>query len=560
MVLFDKALQYANDVVSGKEIVNKYVRIQCEWFLADLEKQDLATFQFYFDHDEIEQVEGIFDLLNFATGLGVVGESVTSGLANFQSFFLCNLFGWRFKTDSAKFRYRDGFLFIPRKNGKTWLVSIILIYLMLTEADYSEFYSICKDRDLAGLVKKALSQILNASPHIKKYFIIPKTLSGKVICKLTNSFYQPRTADANANNGLQSACFIADEIGAFKDYANINAMKSGQLSVKNPLRFYITTAYAEDQSIMLQELDYIKKVFDGVIQDERMFALLYYAEDEHLWDDIGLEQANPLKIEENFQEIRDNRAKAIEKPAEREEYLCKHMNYFLPSNSGESYIEIEDLRKCKIAEFDWRGRNIWVGIDLAQTTDNCAVSICTEEDLKIYVDSWAFVPADRIAEKNRIEKINYYDFIKAGKCFACGDAVVDYSVIEDLVMELEEKLGVTVMGVGYDRFNCISSAQKIERFGLKTVEIKQHSSMLHAPTKLIKEKILNQEFFYTPNDLLEINFRNARTVEDTNKNMYINKKKSNGKIDMLAALLNCVCLMQIDVMFNQDADWAVQVF
>ena len=59
-------------------------------------------------------------------------------------------------------------------------------------------------------------------------------------------------------------------------------MKSGQLSVKNPMRFKLTTAYQEDQSIMLEELAYIKKVFDGLIEDERMFALLYYAEDEHL--------------------------------------------------------------------------------------------------------------------------------------------------------------------------------------------------------------------------------------------------------------------------------------
>ena len=70
-----------------------------------------------------------------------------------------------------------------------------------------------------------------------------------------------------------------------------------------------------------------------------MFALLYYAEEEHLWTDHGLYQSNPLRIEENYQEIRDNRRDAIEKPSEREEYLCKHMNYFLPSNSGEAYIE-----------------------------------------------------------------------------------------------------------------------------------------------------------------------------------------------------------------------------
>ena len=559
-MLFEKAKDYAHKVISGEEIANKWVKIQCRIFLNDLELQEDDEFLFYFDHNELKKVEGILSLLNFATGLGVVGSNILTGLRGFQAFFLCNIFGWRFKANSEKYRYRDVTLFIPRKNGKTWLSALVIIILMLTEDKFSEFYSICKDRELAGEVKKAISQVLNASPSIGKYFVIPKTLSGKVLCKLTNSFYQPRTADASANNAIRPSAFIADECGAFKDYSNINAMKSGQLSVKNPLRFKLTTAYAEDQSIMLEELAYIKKVFNGSIKDDRMFALLYFAEEEHLWDDHGLFESNPLRIEENYQEIRDNRQNAIEKPAEREEYLCKHMNHFLPTNSGEAYIEIEDLRKCKIKEFDWSGRLVWIGIDLAMTTDNCAVSIVTEEDLKIYADSFAFVPTERIPEKNRMEKINYYDFIKEGKCFACGDATVDYNFIEQIILETEAKYNVVVMGVGYDRYNCLSTAQKLENAGMKTVEVKQHSSVLHPATKLLKEKVLNREFFYLENELLEINFQNAKVVENNNKDTYINKKKSTGKVDMVASLINAVYLLQIDVIFNTDADWSIQVF
>jgi phage terminase large subunit-like protein len=558
-MLFEMATQYANDVLDGKEVANKYVKKQCQWFLDDLERQHEESFAYYVDLDEITKVEGVLGLINFATGLGVIGKPVLEGLVGFQAFFICNIFGWRFKSNPEKYRYRDVTLFICRKNSKTWLAAIIFIILLLTEDDYSEFYSICKDRELAGEVKKAISQVLTASPAIGKYFTVPKTLSGKVTCKLTNSFYQPRTADASANNGLRPSAFIADEIGAFKDFDNINAMKSGQLSVKNPLRFKLTTAYAEDKSIMLEELAYIKKVFDGMIEDDRMFALLYYAEDAHLWDEIGLLQANPLRIEENYQEIRDNRKNAIEKPLERAEYLCKHMNHFVASNSGEEYINIDLLRLCKIPEFDWSNRQVWLGIDLAMTTDNCAVSMVTEEDLKIYADSFAFVPTDRIEEKNRMEKINYYDYIKAGKCFSCGDATVDYNFIEEMILEVEAKYNVIVMGVGYDRYNCLSTAQKLEKEGMKTVEVKQHSSVLHPATKLLREKILNKEFFYTPNDLLEINFQNCKVVENNNKDIYINKKKSTGKVDMVASLINAVYLLQQDVIFNPDHDWAIQV-
>lgn len=559
-LLIEKATRYAERVVAGKEITTKEVIIQCNWFLRDLKRQENDDFEFYFDEEALTTVEGILQLLNFATGLNVTGKTILEGLEDFQAFFIANIFGWRFKDDPEKFRYRDVILFIPRKNAKTFICALILIILMLTEADYSEFYSICLDRELAGEVKKAITQIINASPDVEKYFVIPKTLSGRVLCKLTNSFYQARTAEANRNNSIRPSAFIADEVGAFKDYANINAMKSGQLSVKNPLRFKLTTAYAEDRSIMLEEIAYIKKVFNGFIEDERMFALLYYAEEEHLWDETGLLQANPLRIEENYNEIRDNRKAAIEKPSEREEYLCKHMNHFLPTNSGESYINVEDLRKCKIDSFNWSGRQVWLGLDLAMTNDNCSYSMVTEEDMEIYGDSFAFVPTERIPEKNRNEKINYHDYIKEGKCFACGDLTVDYGFIEDMILQVEALHNVTVMGVAYDRYNCLSTAQRLEREGdLKTVEVKQHSSVLHAPTKLLREKILNREFHYTENKLLEINFQNAKVTEDTNKNIYVNKKKSNGKVDMVVSLINAIYLLQQDIVFGADVDFGAQV-
>ncbi|OHW62917.1 phage terminase [Andreesenia angusta] len=560
MTLLEKAKLYANRVIGGEEVAPKEVRKQCKWFLKDLGKQKNKDYPFYLDEDQLGVIEGILKLLNFATGLGVVGISVLDGLADFQAFFLCNVFGWRFKEDPEKFRYRDVLLFIPRKNAKTFICALIFIILMLTEDDHSEFYSICLDRELAGEVKKAMMQIIQASPAIGKHFKTSTTLSGKIICNLTKSYYQARTADASRNNAIRPSAFIADECGAFKDYKNINAMKSGQLSVKNPLRFKLTTAYAEDKSIMLEELEYVKKVFNELVEDERMFALLYYAEKEHLWDDTGLYQANPLRIEENYNEIRDSRKAALEKPMEREEFLTKHMNHFMPSNSGEEFIRLEDLRKCKIDEFDWTGRNVWLGLDLAITTDNCSLAIATEVEGEIIATAVAFIPADRIEEKSRMEKEDYKYHIRKETCYPCGDMVVDYGFIENVILSIEDELGVFVKGVAYDRFNCMSTAQKLESAGMKTVEVKQHSSVLHPATKLLQEKILSRSFKYTENKLLEVNFQNAKITEDTNKNMYVNKKKSQGKVDMVVSLINAVYLLNLETFLAPDMDWSVQVF
>ena len=74
--------------------------------------------------------------------------------------------------------------------------------------------------------------------------------------------------------------------------------------------------------------------------------------------------------------------------------------------------------------------------------------------------------------------------------------------------------------------------------------------MLHSPTKLLKEKILSKKAHFDENRMLEINFENARCTEDTNRNKYVNKKKSEGKVDMVVSLINAVYLVEQDMLFG----------
>ena len=212
-----------------------------------------------------------------------------------------------------------------------------------------------------------------------------------------------------------------------------------------------------------------------------------------------------------------------------------------------------DVKKCKVSKIDWRGRFVYVAFDLSQTNDNTSVAMVSVDDNNnILADVTAFIPADRIEEKTHAEKVNYRNLInsKNEKVFACGGRVIDYGFIEQYIMNIEGKYGVQVVAVGYDRWNALSTAQKLEAAGYNTVEIKQHSSVLHPPTKLLKEQILTNKFQYESNPLLEINFQNARCQYDTNQNMYVTKKKSTGKVDMVVALINAIYLLQQDVIFN----------
>jgi phage terminase large subunit-like protein len=341
-------------------------------------------------------------------------------------------------------------------------------------------------------------------------------------------------------------------------------MKSGQLNILNKLGFIISTKYPTMDNPFEDEVKYSKRVLDGLEQDETRFSLLYEPDKTKGWetDDLILRQANPVSLEipEIWEDLLKKRAYAIAVESARENFVTKHCNIIYQGAGTETFIDVKDVQQCRVSKIDWTGRVVYVGIDLSETNDNTSVSMVTvDDDNNILADSWAFIPEGRIEEKTAFEKVNYKELTRSDHVIACGDKVIDYAVVEDFILSLEEKYGVQVQAIGYDRWNALSTAQKLERAGYNLVEIRQHSSVLHPPTKLLKEKILGREFQYESNKLLEINFQNARCSYDTNKNLYVHKKKSTGKVDMVVSLINAVYLLQQDVFLNQ-MDFTIQVF
>ena len=131
--------------------------------------------------------------------------------------------------------------------------------------------------------------------------------------------------------------------------------------------------------------------------------------------------------------------------------------------------------------------------------------------------------------------------------------------MEEFILGIEEKFGVCVAEAGFDRYNAISTVQKLESADnpVSCVLVKQHSSVLHPATKLLREYILMKKFRYEKNLLLENSFENARCTEDTNLNKYVNKKRSAGKVDMVVALINAVYLLNENVLL--DSGFVCQV-
>ena len=463
------------------------------------------------------------------------------------------------RVDGASVRwYETAVLEIARKNFKTFNSAIIFILLMLTSPKSSRFFSVAPDLKLSSELKLAVRKIIKASPALLAGNSF-ETLRSEIRCNVTDSVYIPLAYSNDRMDGKLATAFLADEAGAMDEYP-IEAMRSSQITLKNKLGIIISTQYPNDSNGMTDEIDKSKKALDGLIEDRR-FALLYEPDDGYLagdkWqtDDTVIYQSNPASVNNQviFDALLKRRQDAVLYENKRENYLCKHNNIKYRGLGVEGYVEITKVRECRIKEDlgFWMGKRVFVGLDLSLTDDNTAVAVVTLADGLIHAKAWGFIPQEKVGEKTNRENVDYPRLIRSGCCYACGDEVIGYRFVEDHIIGMPNRYGVEIVQAGYDRMNAISTVQKLEAAGIECVEIKQHSSVLHSATKLLKERILSKTFRYDENLLLEINFQNARCTEDTNLNKYVNKKKSSGKVDMVAALINAVYLLEQEMLYEQ---------
>ena len=555
-----RAYEYAKKSLKLKT-TPKYVKLQFKEFIRVWDGKDK---KYMISEKKVAQIDNILKILIMPKGLKA-GQPLSDCTTGYQYVFYLAILCTVFRDNEEKRRYETGLLEICRKNFKTYTISTLFILLFLTEPNFSKFYSVAPDGSLSREIREAMAETIRSSPLLYEYKEQKrfKILRDYIMFKPKQSQYIPLSFSTSRMDGRLPTAFCADEVGALNTNYPIEAMRSGQLNILNKLGFIISTKYPTIDNPFEDEVKYSKRVLDGLEKDETRFSLLYEPDKTEGWetDDLILRQSNPvsLEIDEIWQDLLKKRAYAIAVESARENFVTKHCNIIYQGQGTETYIDVKDVQKCKVAKIDWTGRVVYLGFDLSQTDDNTSVAmVSVDDDNNILADVFAFIPEGRIEEKSNYEKVNYRELLKTDKVIACGDRVIDYAVVEDFILNIEQKYGVQIQAIGFDRWNALSSAQKLEKAGYNLVEIRQHSSVLHSPTKLLKEKILKTEFLYEENKLMEINFQNARCTYDTNRNLYVAKKKSTGKVDMVVSLINAVYLAEQDCFLNQ-MDFTIQV-
>ncbi len=241
------------------------------------------------------------------------------------------------------------------------------------------------DLKLSSELKVAIRKIIKSSPALEKHF---KVMRSEVRCGLTDTEYTPLAYSKDKLDGKLAHVFLADEVGAMDSYP-VEAMRSSQIVLKDKLGILISTQYPTENNGLTDEIDFAKKQLDGLYEGRQHYFSLLYEPDDELqkdWqtDDNVLYQANPVALgnEDLFYDLRDKRALAVMYENKRENFLCKHCNIQYKGLGSEGYVDIIKVRECSVPKVIgfWRGRPVWLGLDLSQTDDNTAVAMVTFDD------------------------------------------------------------------------------------------------------------------------------------------------------------------------------------
>lgn len=549
----NRVVKYARWCVDNdNNKVGHYVKLQAKQWLDIYDGNNSIA---YVNMSMWKKLDGLLSIIIHPD----LQQPMITALNDYALFFIYALLCTYDKRDKKPY-YSTGLLEVGRKNYKTFVSAVIFIVCLLTKPRFSRLFSVAPDFKLSSELQVAIKKIIKSSPILIKHF---KILRSEIRCLLTETEYTPLAYSNDKMDGKLAHVFLADEVGAMDSYP-VEAMRSSQISLSVKLGIIISTQYPSADNGFIVEVDIAKKILDGTLTLKKPYFSLLYEPDEEIakrWadsdNDAVIYQANPVSVdnEDFFEDLKEKKRLAILYDSKKQNFLCKHLNIQYKSLGVEAYVD--PLRVAGCARQDdinwWRGREVYLAIDLSATDDNTALAMVTSYGGVIYAKVWAFLPKDAVDAKTQREKVNYKQAIDKGLAYAIGGSIIDYNFIVDFVLSLGKKYGVKIKGLGYDRWNAYATIQQIEsKSNIICAEIGQHSSVLHPATKMLKEAILSDTFRFDDNFLLSENFSNARCTYDTNLNLYVNKKKSAGKVDMVVALINAVFLLYQEQIEGDD--------
>jgi phage terminase large subunit-like protein len=530
------AEKYIRDVLAGRIVTSRLVRLQIERHLRDLEdghKRGLV-----FDRVAAQHVIDFFPKFLCHTEGKLDGQPFV--LEPFQQAKLWILYGWKWK-DTGYRRFKFAYNEIGRGNCKSTEASGLCLYELLAFGEAgAHVYSAATDKETAKIVFNTAELMLNRSPFLRE----------RVTCFRDNMHipgtaakFVPCASEASFLLGLRPSFISMDELHVHPSPEVWNVFVSAMGKRTSPLLYVSTNSGFDRHSVCWKQRDYSVKVLEQIIGDDTWFAWICGLDDDDDWEDeSNWIKANPgLGVMVQLKELREQAFKAKNDPSSLNAFLRFRMSRWTDSHTAWMPMHLWDTCCEPIEPAALRGRPCFGGLDLSTTTDISAFVLLfppTEDDPKWRILPRFYLPKDCIEDRVKRDRVPY-DVWERQKLFTLTSGrVIDYRVIRADIEQLSREYDIRE--IIFDRWNSSDMVTNLEGDGFEMVEWGQGLASMNAPMKRTMELVLSGEIAHGGNEVLRWMASNMMAYMDPAGNIKPDRGKSTEKIDGIVALIMAV--------------------
>lgn len=555
--LFKEVKKYARDIVSGEIIANEDRVLAAKRFLKDL---DNTAYEM-----RTRDADFVIKIIE-ATFVHIKGPARGKAflLEPWEKFICYNVAGF-YIAGTEERRFKEAFIFLPRKNSKTFFASALAWALSLLERQYfSVLYIIATKLDRAMEAFENIRENIEYMGESKNF----KILNNNAEHSISRTFYdenenksgalriQALAADAKRADGLNANIIILDEMHAYKNANEYYVYKQAMKAYVNKLLIGITTAGSDMNSFCYQRLQYCKEVMRGTKVDEEYFIFICQADNpDDYTNPIEHEKANPnygVTIREK--DILNEALQAQNDPTGRDEFLNKSLNIY--TNALNTYFDIFQAQESD-KQFSWTLEELahlpikWYGgADLSKMYDLTGTALHGRYKNTDICISHGFMPVTAAHLKAEEDQIPFFWWEEQDWLTLCNSDVIEYEDVLKWFLQMR-KIGFDIKWVGYDRRYSREFVLKMKKSGFKMRDQSQRYVEKTEAFREIEKKLKKGEFYYLHNKAFEYCLSNVKAIEDSDEFVRFEKVQPTYRIDLFDADVIACKQMLIDLEKSQ---------